>query len=91
MHTYTHAHMQTDSTECILRVTLIILMAVPHWWVRSETWPFFPLPAVSSRDALTWRQRLTIALDAARGLECLHAREIFHRDFRPETVFLDKV
>ncbi|WOL04182.1 hypothetical protein Cni_G12903 [Canna indica] len=42
---------------------------------------------------LTWKQRLTIALDVARGIEYLHslAQESFiHRDMKPSNILLDK-
>ncbi|XP_008775313.3 receptor-like kinase TMK4 [Phoenix dactylifera] len=41
---------------------------------------------------LTWKQRLTIALDMARGVEYLHslAQESFiHRDLKPSNILLD--
>lgn len=41
---------------------------------------------------LTWKQRLTIALDVARGIEYLHslAQESFiHRDLKPSNILLD--
>ncbi|XP_010917500.2 receptor protein kinase WSS1 [Elaeis guineensis] len=41
---------------------------------------------------LTWKQRLTIALDVARGVEYLHslAQESFiHRDLKPSNILLD--
>ncbi|KAJ8484096.1 hypothetical protein OPV22_016581 [Ensete ventricosum] len=42
---------------------------------------------------LTWKQRLTIVLDVARGIEYLHslAQESFiHRDLKPSNILLDK-
>ncbi|CAD5166934.1 unnamed protein product [Musa acuminata subsp. malaccensis] len=42
---------------------------------------------------LTWKQRLTIALDVARAIEYLHslAQESFiHRDLKPSNILLDK-
>ncbi|XP_039125012.1 receptor-like kinase TMK4 [Dioscorea cayenensis subsp. rotundata] len=42
---------------------------------------------------LSWKQRLTIALDVARGIEYLHslAQESFiHRDLKPSNILLDK-
>ncbi|WOL14424.1 hypothetical protein Cni_G23204 [Canna indica] len=42
---------------------------------------------------LTWKQRLTISLDVARGIEYLHslAQESFiHRDLKPSNILLDK-
>ncbi|XP_078159046.1 receptor protein kinase WSS1-like [Carex rostrata] len=43
-------------------------------------------------ETLTWMQRLTIALDVARGIEYLHslAQETFiHRDLKPSNILLD--
>ncbi|KAL6875577.1 hypothetical protein ACP4OV_013090 [Aristida adscensionis] len=42
---------------------------------------------------LTWTQRMTIALDVARGIEYLHnlAQETFiHRDLKPSNILLDQ-
>ncbi|KAG6488988.1 receptor-like kinase TMK4 [Zingiber officinale] len=42
---------------------------------------------------LTWKQRLAISLDVARGIEYLHslAQESFiHRDLKPSNILLDK-
>ena len=42
---------------------------------------------------LTWKMRLAIALDVARGLEYLHNlahRSFIHRDLKPENIFLDE-
>ncbi|XP_072981675.1 receptor protein kinase WSS1-like [Typha angustifolia] len=47
----------------------------------------------SGYSPLTWKQRLTIALDVARGIEYLHsmAQETFiHRDLKPSNILLDK-
>ncbi|KAJ4766156.1 Receptor-like kinase TMK4 [Rhynchospora pubera] len=46
----------------------------------------------SGHKQLTWMQRLTIALDVARGIEYLHslAQETFiHRDLKPSNILLD--
>ncbi|KAJ3671923.1 hypothetical protein LUZ60_008002 [Juncus effusus] len=46
----------------------------------------------SGARPLTWMQRLTIALDVARGIEYLHslAQETFiHRDLKPSNILLD--
>lgn len=46
----------------------------------------------SGHKPLTWMQRLTIALDVARGIEYLHslAQETFiHRDLKPSNILLD--
>nr|CAD1820269.1 unnamed protein product [Ananas comosus var. bracteatus] len=48
---------------------------------------------VSGYPPLTWKQRLTVALDVARGIEYLHslAQETFiHRDLKPSNILLDK-
>ncbi|KAJ0972410.1 hypothetical protein J5N97_020369 [Dioscorea zingiberensis] len=45
------------------------------------------------RNCLSWKQRLAIALDVARGIEYLHslAQETFiHRDLKPTNILLDK-
>ncbi|CAI9783404.1 unnamed protein product [Fraxinus pennsylvanica] len=44
------------------------------------------------RATLTWHMRMKIALDAARGLACLHAVEkpIIYRDFKTSNILLDK-
>lgn len=47
----------------------------------------------SGYTPLTWTQRLTIALDVARGIEYLHglAQETFiHRDLKPSNILLDQ-
>ncbi|MQL75175.1 hypothetical protein Taro_007541 [Colocasia esculenta] len=41
---------------------------------------------------LTWKQRLTVALDVARGLEYLHSlaqTSFIHRDLKPSNILLD--
>ncbi|GJN40166.1 hypothetical protein PR202_gb29344 [Eleusine coracana subsp. coracana] len=46
----------------------------------------------SGYTPLTWTQRMTIALDVARGIEYLHglAQETFiHRDLKPSNILLD--
>ncbi|GJN04346.1 hypothetical protein PR202_ga21889 [Eleusine coracana subsp. coracana] len=46
----------------------------------------------SGHTPLTWTQRMTIALDVARGIEYLHglAQETFiHRDLKPSNILLD--
>ncbi|KAL2481891.1 Protein kinase superfamily protein [Abeliophyllum distichum] len=44
------------------------------------------------RATLTWHMRMKIALDAARGLACLHAVEkpIIYRDFKTSNILLDE-
>ncbi|KAK4427685.1 Proline-rich receptor-like protein kinase PERK12 [Sesamum alatum] len=37
---------------------------------------------------LNWEQRIKIALGAARGLAYLHARNIVHRDMRPDNILI---
>ena len=47
----------------------------------------------SGYTPLTWTQRMTIALDVARGIEYLHglAQETFiHRDLKPSNILLDQ-
>ncbi|KAF0897400.1 hypothetical protein E2562_036936 [Oryza meyeriana var. granulata] len=47
----------------------------------------------SGYSPLTWTQRMTIALDVARGIEYLHglAQETFiHRDLKPSNILLDQ-
>uniref|UniRef100_A0A0E0MF69 non-specific serine/threonine protein kinase n=1 Tax=Oryza punctata TaxID=4537 RepID=A0A0E0MF69_ORYPU len=47
----------------------------------------------SGYNPLTWTQRMTIALDVARGIEYLHglAQETFiHRDLKPSNILLDQ-
>ncbi|KAM0852098.1 hypothetical protein ACQ4PT_051988 [Festuca glaucescens] len=47
----------------------------------------------SGYTPLTWTQRMTIALDVARGIEYLHglAHETFiHRDLKPSNILLDQ-
>jgi WD40 repeat protein len=41
-----------------------------------------------SRRAPTQRQVLSLAVQAARGLEAAHAKGILHRDLKPENLFL---
>jgi WD40 repeat protein len=41
-----------------------------------------------SRHAPTQRQVLSLAVQAARGLEAAHAKGILHRDLKPENLFL---
>ncbi|XXG41475.1 hypothetical protein AAC387_Pa01g1925 [Persea americana] len=42
-------------------------------------------------EALTWKQRLTIALDVGRGIEYLHSlaqKSFIHRDLKPSNILL---
>ena len=39
---------------------------------------------------LTWRQRLHAVCEAVEGLLYLHARSVWHRDFKPDNIFLDE-
>ncbi|CAK9211222.1 unnamed protein product [Sphagnum troendelagicum] len=39
---------------------------------------------------LDFKQRLSIALGAAKGLECLHSRGFVHKDFKTSNVLLDE-
>ncbi|KAL0384839.1 UNVERIFIED_CONTAM: Proline-rich receptor-like protein kinase PERK12 [Sesamum radiatum] len=41
-----------------------------------------------SQEPLNWEQRIKIALGAARGLAYLHARNIVHRDMRPDNILI---
>jgi hypothetical protein len=41
-----------------------------------------------SRRAPTQRQALSLAIQAARGLEAAHAKGILHRDLKPENLFV---
>ncbi|XP_011087372.2 probable serine/threonine-protein kinase PBL5 [Sesamum indicum] len=41
-----------------------------------------------SQEPLNWEQRIKIALGAARGLAYLHARNIIHRDMRPDNILI---
>ncbi|KAL0335521.1 UNVERIFIED_CONTAM: Proline-rich receptor-like protein kinase PERK12 [Sesamum radiatum] len=41
-----------------------------------------------SQESLNWEQRIKIALGAARGLAYLHARNIVHRDMRPDNILI---
>eukprot|EP00270_Netrium_digitus_P008333 TRINITY_DN2487_c0_g1_i2.p1 TRINITY_DN2487_c0_g1~~TRINITY_DN2487_c0_g1_i2.p1 ORF type:complete len:389 (+),score=85.32 TRINITY_DN2487_c0_g1_i2:482-1648(+) len=43
----------------------------------------------SGLELLPWRARLRIALDAARGLSYLHAKNVIHRDFKAPNILLD--
>ncbi|KAK4402207.1 Proline-rich receptor-like protein kinase PERK12 [Sesamum angolense] len=42
----------------------------------------------NSQESLNWEQRIKIALGAARGLAYLHARNIVHRDMRPDNILI---
>ncbi|XP_022856602.1 inactive protein kinase SELMODRAFT_444075-like [Olea europaea var. sylvestris] len=42
----------------------------------------------NSKRPLNWEKRIKIALGAAKGLECLHARNIVHRDMRPSNILI---
>lgn len=42
----------------------------------------------NSKRPLNWEKRIKIALGAAKGLACLHARNIVHRDMRPSNILI---
>jgi serine/threonine protein kinase len=44
-------------------------------------------------STLTWSRRMKIALDAAKGLACLHGAErpVIYRDFKTSNILLDAV
>ncbi|KAF9599286.1 hypothetical protein IFM89_036584 [Coptis chinensis] len=48
-------------------------------------------PGGSYRKPLTWSLRVSVALDAAKGLSFLHkaGKEVIHGDFKPSNILLD--
>ena len=60
--------------------------AVPY--VVTELLEGETLRELMSRRAPTQRQVLSLAVQAARGLEAAHAKGILHRDLKPENLFV---
>ncbi|CAI5469869.1 unnamed protein product [Closterium sp. Yama58-4] len=74
----------TDREEAILVYELLDNGSLDAW--------LFPDDSSSSkreRRALTWEERVRIALDATMGLAHLHAENIIHRDFKSCNILLD--
>ncbi|CAI5461123.1 unnamed protein product [Closterium sp. Yama58-4] len=73
----------TDREEAILVYELLDNGSLDAW--------LFPDDSSSKRvrRALTWEERVRIALDATMGLAHLHAENIIHRDFKSCNILLD--
>ncbi|RIA82373.1 kinase-like domain-containing protein [Glomus cerebriforme] len=40
-------------------------------------------------DSLQWNDKIQMALDITRGLQCLHSKEIIHRDLHAKNILVD--
>lgn len=45
----------------------------------------------SGSQPLSWKLRMKIGLDAAKGLVYLHEKKVIHRDFKSSNILLDAV
>jgi serine/threonine protein kinase len=79
-----HSHPNLCSVICANRDPATGLMLVTErMWGSLSTRLY-----AKGAKPLTLRQRISIALDVARGLEFLHARSVVHRDLKPQNILL---
>lgn len=75
------------SILCLLGISMSPLAIVTEFCSMGTVFDFFQK---STSDTLSWKQRVRLALDEAKGVAFLHQANIVHRDLKSLNLFLNE-